>query len=78
MEDGKIEMFNGEIYYMKDAVKTADKNKAHRANKADKKKDAAKELKKEQDKVKKLEARLAAARMPYLEDNRGREVEIDA
>ena len=34
MEDGQIETFDSEIYYMKDAAKTADKNKARRANKA--------------------------------------------
>ena len=63
MDDGQnlIEMFNDDIFKMKGAVRAADKNKTHRANKADKKKEAAKELKKEQDKVKKLEARLAAA-----------------
>ena len=29
MEDGKIEMFNSEIFKMKVAVRAADKNKAH-------------------------------------------------
>ena len=33
MEDGQIEDFTGRIYKMKDFEKTADKNKAHRANK---------------------------------------------
>ena len=78
MEDGQIEMFTSEIYYMKDVVARADKNKAHRANKADKEKDAAKELKKQKDKNKKLEARLAQASMPDLYDKRGTEDEIDA
>ena len=78
MEDGQIEMFTSDIYTMKDAVKTADKNKAHRANKADKKKDAVNELKKEKDENKKLEAKLAQARMPDLYDKRGTEDEIDA
>ena len=78
MEDGQIETFTSEIYKMKDAIKTADKNKAHRANKADKKKDAAKELQKIKDQNKKLTARLAQARIPFLEDKRGTEEEIDA
>ena len=78
MEDGQIEMFTSEIYKMKDAVKTADKNKAHRANKADKTKKAAKELQKVQKENKKLDAQLARSRMPFLEDKRGTEDEIDA
>ena len=78
MEDGQIETFDSEIYKMKDAEKTADKNKAHRANKADKKKDAVKELKKEKDKNKKLEEKLAQAMMPDLYDKRSTEDEIDA
>ena len=78
MEDGRIKLFNNNIFTMKDAARAADKNKAHRANRADKKKDAAKELQKEKDRNKKLEARLAADRMPDLVDKRGREDEIDA
>ena len=78
MEDGQIEDFTSEIHKMNDTLKTAEKNKAHRANKADKKKDAAKELQKVKDQNKKLEAKLAKARMPYLEDKRRTEDEIDA
>ena len=53
MEDGHIEGFDGEIYKMKEAIKTADKNRTQRANRADKKKKDSKELKKAEDKVKK-------------------------
>ena len=67
MEDGQIEMFTSEIFKMKGAVRAADK-----------KKDAAKELKKEQDKVKKLEAKLVQARVPDLYDKHVKEGEIDA
>ena len=78
MEDGQIEDFAGEIYKKKDALKTAEKNKAHRANRADKKKVTEKELQKMKDQNKKLTAQLARSRMPYLEDKRGTEEEIDA
>ena len=78
MEDSQIETFDSEIYMMKDAEKTADKNKAHRANKAEKKKVTEKELQKEKNRNKKLTAQLARARMPYLEDKRETEEEIDA
>ena len=78
MEDGQIETFDSKIHKMKDYEKTAEKNKTQRANKADKKKDAAKELQRLQKENKKLSANLAQSRMPFLEDKRGTEDEIDA
>ena len=78
MEDGQIETFDSKIHKMKDYEKTAEKNKTQRANKADKKKDAAKELQRLQKENKKLTANLAQSRMPFLEDKRGTEEEIDA
>ena len=78
MEEGTIETFDRKVYNMKDVDKTAEKNKTQRANKADKKKDAAKELQRLQKENKKLSANLAQSRMPFLEDKRGTEEEIDA
>ena len=78
MEDGQIETFDSKIHKMKDYEKTAEKNKTQRANKADKKKDAAKELQRLQKENKLLTANLAQSRMPFLEDKRGGEEEIDA
>ena len=78
MEDGQIEDFTSKIYKMKDFEKTAEKNKTQRANKADKTKNAEKELQRVQKENKKLTAQLAQSRMPFLEDKRGSEDEIDA
>ena len=78
MEDGQIETFDSKIHKMKDYEKIAEKNKTQRANKATKTKDAAKELQRLQKENKKLSANLAQSRMPFLEDKRGTEEEIDA
>ena len=78
MEDGQIETFDSKIHKMKDYEKTAEKNKTQRANKADKKKDKDKELQRLQKENKLLTANLAQSRMPFLEDKRGGEDEIDA
>ena len=77
MEDGQIETFDSKIHKMKDYEKTAEKNKTQRANKADKKKDAAKELQRLKKENKMLTANLAQSRMPFVADKRGEE-EIDA
>ena len=77
MEDGQIETFDSKIHKMKDYEQTAEKNKTKRANKADKKKDAAKELQKLKKENKLLTANLAQSRMPFVADKRGEE-EIDA
>ena len=58
MEDGKVEVFNGEVFKVDTAVRRTDKNTAQKANRAEKSKDAAKELKKQKDLNKKLEAKL--------------------
>ena len=78
MEEGTIETFDSKVYNMKDFEKTAEKNKTQRANKATKKKAAEKEIQRLQKENKKLSANLAQSRMPFVEDKRGTEDEIDA
>ena len=78
MQEGQITAFDGEVYKMKDYGKTADKNKTQRANRADKKKKTDQEMEKLKKENKKLEAKLARSRMPFVEDKRGTEDEIDA
>ena len=58
--------------------KTANKNKAQRANRADKKKFTENEIQELKKENKKLQAKLARGRMPNVEDKRGTGDEIDA
>ena len=78
MEDGQIEDFTSTVHKMKDYERTAEKNKTQRANKADKKKGKDKEIQRLQKENKLLTANLAKSRMPFVEDKRGTEEEIDA
>ena len=78
MEEGTIETFDSKVYNMKEFEKTSEKNKTQRANKADKTKNAAKELQRLQKENKLLTANMAQYRMQFLEDKRGTEEEIDA
>ena len=78
MEEGQITDFTGEVYNMRDYEKTANKNKAQRANRADKKKLSEQEIKDLKKENKKLQAKLARGRVPDAEDQRGTGQEIDA
>jgi len=78
MQEGSITDFSGEVYKMKDYAKTADKNKTQRANRAEKIKKSANEVKALKKENEKLQAKLARGRVPQVEDKRGTGDEIDA
>ena len=78
MQEGSITDFSGEVYKMKDYARTADKNKTQRANRAEKTKKSANEVKALKKENEKLQAKLARGRVPQVEDKRGTGDEIDA